>query len=275
MQAEDDTPHVSIALDPLTRTNRAGDVYVRTPQVEGQITEALAMAPEAMRSSLAIDQPGAPDFLSEECLVYLLRHYVQHGDSARVNDLAAVLLRRCTPFIRKHLRTLGPDALKEGHFEIVTRLFRRILDVSTNEADFLQVRFWVVMKRLCIQEFKRQLHNLKRDKNILSFSQLPTFDREDDNQAQTKAIRLTEEDKRMITAPPKQEAIIDRKEALRQLEEPFRSAFLLRYYEGWPIEDQDPAVPTISRHFGKTSRTIRNWLATADEILARWRGGQK
>ena len=63
--------------------------------------------------------------------------------------------------------------------------------------------------------------------------------------------------------------------ALSQLEEPIRSAYLLRYLEDWPIEDKDPAVQTISRHFGKTPRTIRNWLSKADEILEAWRGEQR
>ena len=65
------------------------------------------------------------------------------------------------------------------------------------------------------------------------------------------------------------------KAALHQLEEPIRSAYLLRHHQGWPIEDKDPNVRTISRHFGKTPRTIRNWLSRADELLEAWRGEQR
>lgn len=61
-------------------------------------------------------------------------------------------------------------------------------------------------------------------------------------------------------------------DGLRALSEPYRAAFILRYYAGWPIQDRDPTVPTISRHFGKDPRTIRNWLAKAEEELERWRG---
>jgi len=49
--------------------------------------------------------------------------------------------------------------------------------------------------------------------------------------------------------------------------------FVLRHYEGWPIEDKDPSVPTISRHFQRTPRTIRNWMREAENVLAAWRGG--
>ena len=75
----------------------------------------------------------------------------------------------------------------------------------------------------------------------------------------------------MATAPDTQ-LLTD--EALALLEPNVRTAFLLRA-EGWPVEDRDPSVPTISRLFGKTSRTIRYWLAQADEQLAAWRAEEK
>ncbi len=62
------------------------------------------------------------------------------------------------------------------------------------------------------------------------------------------------------------------REALALLDEPMRTAFVLRHYEGWPIEDRDETVPTISRYFNKTPRTIRNWMTTAEQALAAWRG---
>ena len=39
--------------------------------------------------------------------------------------------------------------------------------------------------------------------------------------------------------------------ALHQLEEPIRSAYLLRHLGDWPIEDKNPTAQTISGHFGK------------------------
>lgn len=278
MESRDDDPHLSISLELLSNTNRAGRVYVRAPETDRQIVEVLALSREAMRSRATVAQRESTDYLSEECLVYLLRHYFRQEDTARVNDLALALVRRSTRIIRKHLRPLGREALEDGHSEIVTRLFRRLLDISTNKADFLQVRFWVALKRLCIQEFNRQLRRLTRDRQALSFSQGPGYDGEEEDHVESTAVRFTENDKRQASTPSDEQAVIEddlRRAALSQLEEPFRSAFMLRHCEGWPIEDQDPTVPTISRHFGKTPRTIRNWLATANEILARWQGGHK
>ena len=60
-------------------------------------------------------------------------------------------------------------------------------------------------------------------------------------------------------------------EALASLEEPQRSVFVLRYYQGWPVESKHPGEPTISGYFGVTSRTIRNWLTSAEKRLSEWR----
>lgn len=278
MQGEDDNPFDSISLDPLSRTNRAGEVYVRSPDVERQIIEALALSPKAIRRRVSIEDRESSDFLSEECLVYLLRHYFRREDLAILNDLSEALLRRCAGIVRRRLHTLGPDSLKEGQSEIISRLFRRIFAISTDKADFLQVRFWVVMKRLSIQEFNRQLRHHDHAAKALSFSQMQGYENLEAEDGETMAVKLTEADKVRISAPSHEKVLVEadlRRVALAKLEEPLRSAFLLRYHAGWPIENQDPTVPTISRHFGKTPRTIRYWLAKAEETLARWRGGQE
>jgi DNA-directed RNA polymerase specialized sigma24 family protein len=278
LKAADDDPHLSISLDPLTHRNRAGEVYVRAPHVERQILEALTLSGEVLRARVAIAEQESSDYLSEECLVYLLRHYLRLGDTTRVNDLAESLVRRCTRMIGKHLHVLGDEALEEGYSEIIKRLFTLILDVATNKADFLQVKFWVVVKKFCIQEFGRQLrdHTLRQD--AVSLSQVPGYDGTgDEDEEEATLVRLTGEDQRRVTTPSYEKAIVDsdlKRAALTQLRQPLRSAYLLRYCEGWPIEHQDPTVQTISRHFGKTPRTIRNWLTTAEEILAQWRGGR-
>lgn len=271
-------PDYSPSLDPLTRKNAVGDTYSRAPDVDRQIMQVLVLPPETIRNRVAIEESKSSDFVSEECLIYLLRHYFRRGDTATVNILAEELLRRCAPIVLKHLRTFGPQALEEGQSEIVERLFRKILDISTDKADFFQVRFWLAMERLCVQEFNRQLKRRRREMKGLSVSQLQLSDGDEDEAGERVTGMLTEKDERRLSVPSDEQRIVDddlRRAALTQLHEPLRSAFWLRHYEGWPIEDQNPAVATISRHFVKTPRTIRNWLARADEILARWRGGQK
>jgi DNA-directed RNA polymerase specialized sigma24 family protein len=277
-----DDPHLAVALAPLTRRNRAGDLYAREPDVERQIAGALVLPREELRKRVAITDRGSSNYLKEECLVYLLRHYQRGGNEGNVSDLAAALVRRSTRIIRKRLRALGPEALEEGYSEVVTRLFRKVLDVSSDKSDFFQVRFWFAMERICIQVFGELLAQHERGRNEIPFSQIPGYDDEEDAASETKSPRLTEEDKRSVSAPSDEKAIIAmdlRREVqtvvLTQLDEPFRSAYMLRHCYGWPIEHQDPAMRTISRHFGKTPRTIRNWLTKAEKTLARARGGKK
>ena len=61
--------------EPLTRTNSNGDVYQRHSVVDRQIQEALALYAEELHKRAAIGDDRSPDFLKEETLVYLIRHY--------------------------------------------------------------------------------------------------------------------------------------------------------------------------------------------------------
>lgn len=279
--AEDDDPPAM--LEPLTHRNRAGKLYLRESDVERQILASFPLSCEELRQRTGISDRGSSDYLSEECLVYLARHYLRGRDERRVSHLCSALVRRTTRIIHKRLRSLGPEAVDEGYSQIVTQLFSKILDTSTDHADFFQVRFWCGLNRLCIKVFSIQLANIDRRRTEVPFSQIPGYENDDDEaEPEMKSVRLSEDDKQRVSSSSGDKAIRDRDlahEARRivftHLDEPFRSAYMLRHYHGWPIEGQDPNVPTISRHFGKTPRTIRNWLDKAEEILASRRGEQK
>ena len=64
------------------------------------------------------------------------------------------------------------------------------------------------------------------------------------------------------------------REGLRILPEHQRVAYVLRYYEGWQIESDDPDEPTISGYFKRTPRMIRNWFEQAEKTLHRWSEGK-
>lgn len=190
-----DDPDLTVMLEPLTRRNRRGHVYAREPDVALQIATALPLSQGALRTRTAISDRRSPDYMKEECLIYLVRHYHRTGDEQKVSDLCTALVRRVTRIIRKHLRSLGPEALDEGYSEVLTRLFRKILDLSTDKADFFQVRFWVAMKRLCIQVFDDQLAEHERRQKEVSLSRVPGYEEEDqDVEPETKGLHLTEDD---------------------------------------------------------------------------------
>ena len=140
-----------------------------------------------------------------------------------------------------------------------TKLIHTI-GIRSDRGDFLQIRFGLCLKRLTVQVFRKQLNQLKLERNSIPLTSLEGYDVEETNPlVRPRSIELEVIEKDLIRA------------ALSQLKEPLRSAYLLRYYENWPIEDQDPNVQTISRHFNKTPRTIRNWFTEAEKCLEAWR----
>lgn len=254
--------------EPLTRRNAGGDVYQRLATVDRQIQDTLRLESEELRRRLEIRDEASPDFLKEEALVYLIRYYRRVGNRQHVNDLSTCLVNRCAKLIYGSLGSLGPDARDDGYSEVVEELFAKILDLDSDRGDFLQVRFWVVLERITVDIFRKQV-------NRLELETTGGYDQETiDTLTQQGAVVVPT----AFASRSVESKVIDRvliEAALHQLEEPFRSAYLLHHYWRWPIEDKDPTVQTISRRFGKTPRTIRNWLSRADERLAPWRGEQK
>ena len=257
--------------EPLTHTNADGEIYQRQAVVDRQIQEALRLDPEELRRRSEVTDKVSPDFLKEESLVYLIRHYHKVGNRRVMDKLSESLLSRCAPLINSKLGSLGADLRDEGYSDVVKELFVRILDLRSDRGDFLQVRFWLCLERLRVQVFQKhhRQHTIQQD--CIPLTSLPGYDDEDTDGFTRKGgvgARNT------FTPSTFESEVIDMiliHKALSQLNGKLRSVYLLRHYWGWPIEDQDPCVQTISRHFNKTPRTIRNWLARAEKCLEPWR----
>ena len=268
MEHETTKQDTSCLPQPLTRRNANGEAYQRLPVVDRQIKEALGLDQEELRSRLEVRDEVSPAVLKEESLIYLIRHHHSAGNRELVNDLAECFLTRCATWIDGKLGGLRQDLREDGNASVVADLFARILDLTSDRGDFLQVRFWVVLERITVDVFWKQVN------------QFDTESSGDDGQAavndlaqQGAVVVPTASAGRSVESEAIDNVLIEA--ALHQLEEPIRSAYILRHRRGWPIEDKDPAVQTISRHFGKTPRTIRNWLSNADKRLEAWRGEQQ
>ena len=267
MEHETTRQDESCLPQPLTRRNADGQVYQRLSVVDRQISEALGLDDEELRSRLEVHDEESPAFLKEESLVYLIRHHHGAGNRELVNDLAECLLKRCATWIDGKLSGLRTDLREDGNSGVVAEVFDRILDLTNDRGDFLQVRFWMSIKRITVGVFRKQVNQFDTESSG-DYDQVTI-----DDPAQPDAVVLTASAGRPVESEAIDYVLIEA--ALHQLEEPIRSAYLLRHHKDWPIEDKDPAIQTISRHFGKTPRTIRNWLSKADEILEAWRGEQR
>jgi hypothetical protein len=223
------------------------------------------MAPAALVERARIQDYQAADYLQEECLVYLIREYHREGQCALVDDLSAVLIERVTRIAGAKLWTLGRELAGEAFADVVAGLFPAIVDLESDAADFAQVRFRVYVERLATSDYRRY-HRRVEEAALFA-------DGEDD-------ATVSVEDHPDLDGDAVEDAVIVRGEldealpGLAVIDELHRTAFILRHYGRWPIEHRDPDIPTISRHFDRDPRTIRNWLKKAEQALEALRGAR-
>lgn len=249
-------------VGPLTHRGADGVPYRRTEAVERQLAEVAGLESAHLVERARVRDTADARFLDEEALVALLRVAQARGDGGLADDLTRVLLHRITGFIHARLQGLGAaDVVEQASLDVVAELFEQILDLTTDRGDYFQVRFWVALRVLAIGVARKYITRLRRDRQTLSLDVPHGADADGED--------------RPVIDPPDPTIPVDRRlayrEALHLIPDPQRTAFIMRYYEDWPVEDRDPSVPTISRHFNRSSRMIRYWLKEAEEILERWR----
>lgn len=252
-----------MTIQPLTCRNGTGELYQRTQKVETQIREVLEISPTALVERARIQDYQATGYLQEECLVYLIREHHRAGHCDLINDLATVLVDRAAKIASPNLRSLGADLAGEAFEDVIAKLFTDILDLQSDAADFAQVRFRVYVERIVTSEFRRYNKRRFREIPFVADDEFDSLGDHPDLDCDTvEDIGVIRVD--LDAAAP----------GLAALDDPYRTAFILRYYSGWLIEHKDPEIPTISRHFNRDPRTIRNWLKKADQALEAWRGAR-
>lgn len=248
-------------VEPLTRTTRAGEALNRRPEVEQQLREVLGLHPDSLRERLAQKDFRDPFYVKNECLVFLIRFRRKQGDEGAVNELATTLKERLTWPIEKRLIPVAENVRAECRDEAVWCVFAPILDVSSDSADYAQVSFGPWFDNRVIDAIKKFSRTQAKDARTESLT------REDDEGEKDvptgRGFRVGD------ILPGEHALFID--DALSSLDDVERDAFLMRHYWQWEIESIDPKMPTISKHFGVTPRTIRNWLKSSEKKIAKWR----
>jgi len=244
---------------PLTHPDpqRLGQPYKRPAIVEKQIIEALALEPSALIARAGVLNYEDPEFLKPECLVYLLREFHGAGDHNLVNGLTTALITRCAKHINDKVQgLLDRRYVDECFSEAVAVIFGILLDLSSDRADFAQVRFWVVLDHHLSNVIRRFMRRQADD--FITDSLDTDVDSSDKAPPPPGALRADGNDAFNEMALS---------EALDNLGEPHRTVLLMRHVGGWEIENKDPKVLTISKHFKCSPRTIRRWLAEAEEQM--------
>jgi len=255
-------------LEPLTRRNRAGELYTRLPAVETQIRAALGLDPAALYARARISDRTGVDYLQEECLAYLVRDAFRRGEHERFSTLTSILLRRCVPWLRAGLFELGVQEqdLDELSQKLVSKM---ITDLTSDDGrgDFFQVRFWVPLKKERWSLADQYKGAVRRARRHVSLSD-PVGDKgdADDGSAIVRADVIPSRDDVARSA----EARIDMAKALASIHDPRHRQAWVMYNNGWQIDAKDPAEPTISKRFGVTEKTVRLWLRQAQAELKSW-----
>jgi hypothetical protein len=256
-------------IEPLTKRNTAGEIYVRLPAVEAQIQTALGLNnSELIKRSRLTDRASA-EHLSEECLAYLIREAFLRDDLERLTTVTRILMRRCIPWVRRGLHALGvaAEALEEMAEELVDTLIAELIS-EDGQGDFFQVRFRAALKGDILNAFGRYERSATRAQQHVSlsepiFSAVDTVDgldvelqeivRSGDDLAESVESRL------LIAA------------ALESISDPrHRQAWALHHLDEWQIEARDPTDPSLDQLFGVSARTINNWLRQATAQVAAW-----
>ena len=253
----------------LTRQKKDGTPYHRPPEIERQIVEVLPLEGSELLHRAKLDDQASADYLKEETFVYLIREHLRTDNRQLAEQLVEVLLRRCTTRIHNRLRPLSPEDVKDAYQDVVLKLFGWIVDLDDDRADYFQVRFWSGLKTLTIDTFERYLGDMKRSRRH-EIQRGAAVDADPDGRDPIQELPNSDllPDERFEIIEAIDEVAI---QAIAQLDEPIRTAFVMRHYWDWPIESTDPDTRTISHYFGKTPRTIRNWLDKAQQKLAAWR----
>lgn len=255
------------SIRPLTKRNQQGQVYQRLPHVDQQIGEALNLSVTQLEARVRVPK-GEDGHLQEETLVYLLRHARFTSRPALEDVVGSALVDRCTWYLNHRFRSLSDDDSLVASSEVWERLAVKLVALD-DRGDFYQVRFWLGFKRLATTVFDETVKVI----NELSVERArewddPADELGDESESGSASVeRAAEEDAEAFLSEKDAARLA---EALAQIKEPYREAYILRFGEGWPIESTDGSGFSISDHFGRTPRTISTWLVKAREAIDKW-----
>lgn len=251
--------HVAFEITPLTRSGKDQEVYVRREEVTRQLEELSRSTEEVIARRIKVEQEEEPESIKSEALVFLYRLYLGMD---LAEDIFKTLTLRVERMLRKVKWTYSmpeqdfEDFLQDVHFQLLDKI-----SAENNKGDFAQASFGDYVKALSQNELKKYVVRSKRKKVTDSIDE--TYDGEDNS-----PVRITVEE---MNLSPDERLLLT--EAINSMEEPNRTVWLMFHQMGFQIESKDPNERTISKHYNRTGRTIRNWLADAEKSLKKWKSG--
>lgn len=242
-----------IELIPITQRNKDGELYLRSPEVESQIREALTLDRKRLIERAIKKDFGADDYFQEECLVYLIRAFRIGGETDLADSLMIALIDRCKKKIDTILRNwLDPRYINDCFADVINEIIGQIFDMASNKSSFAETRFWVWLNGRIYNVLRKYLKIQKEDSQT------------DNYEEYFKSTQTSIDD-----AFVRKDGLIKANKLLTERE---RQIYRMRYDWNWKIYSEDTAENTISKHFNVTARAVQKWFEKAEEKL---RNGKK
>jgi DNA-directed RNA polymerase specialized sigma24 family protein len=250
-------------VKPLTkRTKETQVVYHRREEVERQIERVHSLKSSQIFELLQTSHRSEPDYLFDETIVYLIRERRAGGDVPEIEAFYRVLNVRVWRLLNKYRSKFGDRANFEDFGQQVgIAILDKIFDIESDSADYAQVNFGDYAVAAAQTIWKRRLVSHMRE------DQHSGDPRDGDDDEADPISEISAGETKIL-----EQLIIT--EAIRSLPEHLKTVAVL-LADGWKIESNDPTEPTISRQMRVSSRTIRNWVIEAREILDEYKGGSR
>lgn len=245
----------SAEIKKLTKRKKTGKLYTRRPDVELQIGKVLNFQDAEIFELLKNKNRESDNFLLDETIVYLLRQKESDSDIFR-ETLYLELNRRIWKLLNKfRKRFANPADFEDFRQKVELAILKKIFELNTDSADYAQVNFGDYVVKMAKVIWKGELVKIEREKDMI-YS--PSENEEDTSKDIENTLRSND----ALT-----DFTMTLKEGLAQLP-PDTMLVAELLLDGWQIESKNENEPTISKKLNVSSRTIRNWLKEAKNILA-------
>ncbi len=240
---------------PLTQATRDGRPYKRRDDIEAEIGRAIAGDPTSWQI-----EP-----LKSETIVYLLRWLRRHGKDAMLGPLLDHLARRISRIAKDFVQ----DCDKSTAEDIVTRVGEDVVDqvfaqTVSRQSEFLEISFRQAVRRRTLNQIEKR----KSQPRFVQFSSAAGNQTDRDDRSSNTIEALASADPNPEDAVLESETRALTPERIRTglaaiTDARHREAIILHFLQGWPITDQNPETPTLTRHFRVSARSISTWIKGA------------
>lgn len=234
----------------LTGTTTAGKTFQRRAEVLCQLEELSEINFTVLQKRILISDEKAENSLKSETMVFLFRELFQKQG---FDEIYETLSGRILQIIGRY-RSKVKD-FKEFSQNVQLEFLKKVLDFESDKGDYAQVSFGEFIVGLALNEFRNYI--TKDNREYVTDSIDEDFGEED------KTPKFNFESRNIS---PEDQTFVN--QALKKLPANLREAFILYHFYNYKIRSKKEIEPTLTEHFQKSDKTIRNWLNEAEEILA-------